>query len=224
MKKQIIRTVTGLLMLSFTAKALSFVTRILQARLLDESSMTLLSMILPTAMLLITLSQLGLSTSLSKLIAEKKQSGSTVVTGIFFCLLHSLFLILVYFCLVSALSSVLHVPSFLLKILIPLIPLNCFNALVKGILTGRKQILVTARSQLIEEAVRMISLYLLLTHDPFIKPQQAVLFCFVSFILSELASLVYSVFHLHPSVVTVQISRCELRELLVISLDRKSVV
>ena len=219
MKKQIIRTVTGLLMLSFSAKALSFLTRILQARLLDERSMTLLSMILPTAMLLITLSQLGLSTALSKLIAETKQSGSTILTGLFFCLCHSLFLTVIFLCLIPVLGSVLQVPSFPLRILIPLIPLNCFNALVKGILTGRKQILVTARCQLIEEGVRMITVVVLLNLFPFSEPSQAVLFCFTSFIVSELVALVYSLLHLHPCVQTVSLSRTVLKELVTISLS-----
>jgi len=82
MKNKFIKTTFILLIGGFITKILSMVTKIIMSRQISTEVLGLYMMLMPTLSLVISLSQFGIPTAISKLVAEEKRNNQKLVFSI----------------------------------------------------------------------------------------------------------------------------------------------
>lgn len=158
MKKKLLFTTSTIIILSFIAKALSFFVKIYLARTLSNEAMNAYTLMMPTLIFLITLSQLGIPNSIAHLCA-KHQNPS------YFCFIASLILSITcvilmigYYVLIPNLATLLFDnPNYqiLLKSLLFLIPFVALSALLKAYLQAKQLHLYANIANVLEEIARI---------------------------------------------------------------------
>lgn len=193
MKRKIILDTFFIISCAIIAKALSFIIRILFARSLSLEAMHYYTILSPTLMLALTLSQLSLPTALSKLIA--KYPDDTFVFNVHNYLLLRLNVI-VMVCLwgfAPLIASILGYPQLrvLIWMMIPIFPITSISATLKNCLSGLQMHRSAAFSQIPEEIVRILFLILFYPQLKMLNDIHAACVAIGSIALSEVGSVVY---------------------------------
>ncbi|GAK11313.1 LOW QUALITY PROTEIN: stage V sporulation protein B [Geomicrobium sp. JCM 19039] len=192
-----------LIMAGLVTRLLGFVNKIVVARIMGAEGMGLYMMAIPTFLLVITLTQLGLPVAISKLIAEADAVGdhdrkkrilavSMVVTGS----LSILFTTLIIF-LAPVLAEWLLTDTralYPLLAIIPIVPIVALSAVLRGYFQGMQNMKPIAYAQVIEQIVR-IALVAICTST--LLPygiEFAAAGAMISAVLGELASLLYVIY------------------------------
>lgn len=157
-KKELLKTAFYLVLYSFIAKVLSLLVRILIARSLSEEAMTLYSLAAPTMIILITLAQMGIPATLSKILADKRlEKRKPMSASIVLSIANNLLLTIFFVLFIPLLSirilkqgDILHV----LYAIAPLIPLVTMTGLMKGYYIGQQHHNPPSIAQIIEEILR----------------------------------------------------------------------
>lgn len=162
MQKKTIKFSFYLILCSFLAKILSFISRILLARNLDPLAMSYYTILSPTIVILISFVQMGIPSVLSKLVAEKNYHFQVFSTSIYFTIFTTSLTTIIYLLFIPFLSSMLFKEkiSSLFYMVLPFLPLVALSGLLKGYLMGRQKFLVSNFSQVIEEGSRILFLFL----------------------------------------------------------------
>ncbi|ANB60368.1 stage V sporulation protein B [Anoxybacteroides amylolyticum] len=194
----IILIVAGLI-----TRVLGFINRIVVARVIGEEGVGLYMMAVPTLVLAITLTQMGLPVAISKLVAEAETMGdeqkvkkilvvSLVITGTLSVLFFPAMVLLAPF-LATTLFTDARTYYPLLAVA-PVVPIVAVSSVLRGYFQGRQQMKPYAYSQLIEQIVR-ISLIAFCT-EMFLPYgiEYAAAGAMFSAVLGELASLFYLVY------------------------------
>ncbi|WP_044894674.1 stage V sporulation protein B [Bacillus alveayuensis] len=184
-------------------RILGFINRIVIARMIGEEGVGLYMMAVPTLVLVITLTQLGLPIAISKLVAEAEAVGdrkkvkkilvvSLTVTGVL-----SIFFLPAMILLAPILSETLFTDSrtyYPLLAISPVVPIVAISSVLRGYFQGKQQMKPYAYSQLIEQIVR-ISLIAVFTKA--LLPygiEYAAAGAMFSAVIGELVSLIYLLF------------------------------
>ncbi|TYR82297.1 stage V sporulation protein B [Priestia megaterium] len=194
----IILIVAGLI-----TRVLGFVNRIVIARMIGDEGVGLYMMAVPTLVLVITLTQLGLPIAISKLVAEAEALGDKqkikkilVVSLSITCTLSILFTLgLILFAPVIAKTFFTDERTiYPLLAIIPVIPIIAISSVIRGYFQGRQQMKPAAYSQIIEQVVR-ITLIAVCTKAflPY-GIEYAAAGAMLSSVFGELASLVYMMY------------------------------
>jgi len=159
LKGTVILIVAGLI-----TRILGFINRIVVARIIGEEGVGLYMMAVPTLVLVITITQLGLPVAISKLVAEAEAEGnqrkvkkilvvSLSITGI----LSIIFTPTIMF-LAPMLSTTLLTDSrtyYPLLAVAPVIPIVAISSVLRGYFQGKQNMKPAAYSQVIEQVVRI---------------------------------------------------------------------
>lgn len=194
----IILIVAGLI-----TRVLGFINRIVVARVIGEEGVGLYMMAVPTLVLAITITQMGLPVAISKLVAEAEAMGdqqkvkkilvvSLAITGTLSILFFPAMVLLAPF-LATTLFTDARTYYPLLAIA-PVVPIIAVSSVLRGYFQGRQQMKPYAYSQLLEQIVR-ISLIAFCTK--LFLPygiEYAAAGAMFSSVLGELASLFYLVY------------------------------
>lgn len=169
-KKRLIATAFVLLSLSFIAKVLSMFVKILLARLLSKEAMTLYSLAVPTMLFFITIAQLGLPSTIAKIVADQSIiRRKPIVAAVIIATLNNLLLVVLLFLFIPLLSSMLF-SSFdmreVLYAIIPLLPLVTLSGMLKGYYNGKARHIASSASSVIEEIARILFLVIVLSIYP----------------------------------------------------------
>jgi stage V sporulation protein B len=197
LKGAFILVVAGLI-----TRILGFINRIVVARIMGQEGVGLYMMAVPTLLLTITLTQLGLPVAISKLVAEAEAVGDK--RRVKRILVVSL-TITITLSIIFTTGMILLAP-FLAKTLLtdartyypiiaisPIVPIVAISAVLRGYFQGMQNMRPSAYSQVIEQIVR-ISFVAMLTKAflPY-GIEFAAAGAMFSVVLGELASLVYMV-------------------------------
>ncbi|RSK27991.1 stage V sporulation protein B [Bacillus sp. HMF5848] len=204
MSKQTFLQGTFILILAgLITRALGFINRIVVARLIGEEGVGLYMMAVPTLVLTITLTQLGLPVAISKLVAEAEAVGdqrkikkilvvSLTTTGIL-----SIFFTTGMIFLAPFLSQTLLTDErtyYPLIAIAPVVPIIAVSSVLRGYFQGRQNMRPSAYSQVIEQVVRIIFVAICTkTLLPY-GVEFAAAGAMISAVIGELASMIYMLF------------------------------
>lgn len=192
-----------LILAGFITKILGFINKIVIARIMGAEGVGLYMMAVPTLLLIITITQLGLPVAISKLVAEaearkdqKKIKRILVVSISTTGFLSILFTVgMIAFAPIISRYFLTDSRAFYPLIAIsPIVPIVALSSVLRGYFQGRQNMKPTAYSQVIEQTVR-ITLVAVLTNAflPF-GIEYAAAGAMISVVAGELASILYMIF------------------------------
>ncbi|MFC5713529.1 stage V sporulation protein B [Thalassorhabdus alkalitolerans] len=153
-----------LIMAGLITRFLGFINKIVVARIMGAEGVGLYMMAVPTLLLIITLTQLGLPVAISKLIAEADAENDTkkmkkiLVVSLAVTGSSSIFFTIGVMAAAPFLSSFLLTDAralYPLLAIIPIVPIVALSAVLRGYFQGRQNMRPTAYSQVIEQVVRI---------------------------------------------------------------------
>lgn len=160
--KKLLKSLIGLVGLSFAGKFLSLISRLVMADAIKVEAMSYFSLVNPLMVLLLNLSQFGLPLACSTLIAKHPDKTKKLfVSALLISLGISLLLMsLVYFLAPFVAINLLNSRGTMLAIygLGLLIPLVALSSMLKAIYIGRGDVVATTYSTMAEETARLIFL------------------------------------------------------------------
>lgn len=166
----LIKNTLILIITSLVIKVLSLLNRIIITRLLGNEGISLYVLILPTIMLLCSISSFSLQVTLSKITAENEKSQkfshkSILYSGLKLGFLATIITSVIFLLSLKIISfRLLKQPDSYYPLLFSLtmIPFSMLNGIYRGIYNGLDNIKTSSRSSLIEQISRMIFSTLLL--------------------------------------------------------------
>ncbi|WP_121662950.1 stage V sporulation protein B [Metabacillus litoralis] len=189
-----------LILAGFITRVLGFINRIVVARFIGEEGVGLYNMAVPTLVLAITLTQLGLPVAISKLVAEAEAKGDA----------RKVKKILVVSLSITGTLSIIFTPTMMLLApflsehvftdqrtywpllaIAPVVPIVAISSVIRGYFQGRQNMRPAAISQVLEQVVR-ISLVAICT-SAFLPYgiEYAAAGAMISAVVGELVSLIY---------------------------------
>lgn len=192
-KKELMKTAFYLVFYSFIAKILSLVVRILIARFITEEAMTLYSVAAPTMIIMITLAQMGIPATLSKILAEKGIEKKKPVSASFLLSIANNILLTTFFVLSIPLLSVTILKQneimSVMYAIAPLIPLITMTGLLKGYFIGRHAHNPPSFAQIVEEILRAIFILVMFGRFDISSPSTMAAITMLSVSVGEIGSL-----------------------------------
>lgn len=159
MKNKFIKSSIILIIGGGITKLLAMVIKIALARSIGNDGIGIYMMILPTFNLFITLSTLSLSTSLGKLIAEKRSSKKVIFSSIPFTMIYNFFLMIILIFLSKFISntllnnSITYYPILCISFTLPIIALS---GILKGYFFGKNNMFPYTFENICEQIVRLL--------------------------------------------------------------------
>lgn len=170
-KKRLIATAFLLLALSIIGKILSTLVKILLARLLTKEAMTLYALASPTMLFFITLAQLGLPNTVSKIIADSKiRKKGPIAATLIIATINNILLVLLLLLFIPLLARLLFKNDTsiqnVLYAITPLLPLVTISGVLKGYYSGKQKHLSASGAAIVEEVVRLLFILVVLLIYP----------------------------------------------------------
>lgn len=190
-KNLFIKSTIILILGGIITKILGFIIRIIYTRIVGTEVIGLYSLVMPTYSLLITIATLALPTTISKLIAENKHNNLKIIsTSTILIMLINV--IVVLFMLISArfiANNLLHEERcYLLIISMALtFPIISVSSIIKGYFYGKQNMLPNVISNIIEQLIRGILIYIFV---PIIMEKSEILAACSLFLFSFIEELV----------------------------------
>lgn len=165
-KKSSIYCISLVMILSMITKIISMASRIVMSRELGVEAVSLYSLVNPIFVFLITISTFSLPTTIATLVSKNPLKGkkifiTSLIIGI---ILNIFFIIIISFFSQYIAELLLHnyktEPS--IKLLALVVPLTTLSSIIKGYFMGKKELILTSESSLIEECSRLLSVILLI--------------------------------------------------------------
>ena len=180
-------------------KILGFVIRIIYTRIVGASVIGLYSLVMPTYSLLITIATLALPTTISKLVAEGKHSNSKIIsTATLLIMIINLFVVILM--IISAKFIAIHLlheeRCYLLIIAMSLtFPIISISSIIKGYFYGKQNMIPNVVSNIIEQIVRGVLIYLfvpsIMAKSEILAAASLFLFSFVEEVVSIFINLLF---------------------------------
>jgi len=200
----LIKNTLILIITNIIIKILSLLNRIIITRVLGQDGISLYVLILPTIMLLLTISSFSLNISVSRIVATNQKTNKyshkeilkkAIIIGLYSCLIT-----LIIFSLTIRFISIYllkQIDTFIpLIISMTIIPLAMFNSVFRGFFNGLDNIKTSSISTLIEQISRMlisIILFIIFIDKGIVF---SVSITIISMTVGELISLIYNLISL----------------------------
>ena len=159
MKNKFIKSTIILIIGGAITKILAMVIKIFLTRSIGDDGIGLYMMVLPTFNLFITLCSLSLSTSISKLISERRNSKRIVLSIVPVSLIYNfilMFLLIIFAPFISNYllkNSLTYYPIMAISFTLPFI---CISSILKGYFYGNENMGPFVVSNIVEQIVRLI--------------------------------------------------------------------
>lgn len=198
LKGTLILIIAGLI-----TRFLGFVNRIVVARIMGAEGVGLYMMAVPTLLLVITVTQLGLPVAISKLVAEAEATNdrprikrilvvSLAVTGALSIIFTTAMIAFAPFVAKTLLTDArAYYP---LIAIAPIVPIVALSSVMRGYFQGRQNMKPTAYSQVIEQVVRITLVAVMTSAFLPMGVEYAAAGAMISVVIGELASLIYMIF------------------------------
>jgi len=192
MKEKFIKSTIILLIGGILTKVLGMIIKIIIARNIGSTTLGIYMLIMPTFMLLISLSQFGLPIALSKLISENKRNNKKLFFSIFPILIIINILLIILIIILSPIISnnLLHNKDTYISILSMslVIPFTTISSICRSYFFGKEMMIPHVISNIVEDLVRLIIIIIFI---PIVKPlgvKYVVCFLILINIISEISS------------------------------------
>ena len=159
MKNKFIKSTIILIIGGLITKVLGMIIKIVLTRTIGTEGISEYMLVLPTFNLFITLSTLSLSTSLGKLIAEKRSSKKVIFSSIPFTMIYNFFLMIILIFLSKFISntllnnSITYYPILCISFTLPIIALS---GILKGYFFGKNNMFPYTFENICEQIVRLL--------------------------------------------------------------------
>ncbi|WP_017728626.1 stage V sporulation protein B [Halalkalibacterium ligniniphilum] len=192
-----------LIIAGLVTRFLGFVNKIVVARIMGAEGVGLYAMAVPTLLLVITITQLGLPVAISKLVAEAGASGNKrrikqiLVVSLFLTSILSVIFTfgMVTFAPVIASTFLTDARAYWPLIAIaPIVPIVALSSVMRGYFQGLQNMKPTAYSQVIEQLVRITLVAVFTSAFLPMGVEYAAAGAMISVVFGELASLLYMIF------------------------------
>ena len=200
MKEKFMKSAFLLMIGGFLTKILGMIIKIVISRRIGTTGLGMYMMILPTFMLFIHFSQLGLPLALSKMIAEDTKNNKKLFFSILPLIIIINIILMIFILILAPFISqyLLHKEEVTISIMaISLtIPFTSISSICRSYFFGRQRMIPHVLSNLVEDIVRLGIIYFFL---PIILPyglKYAVCFLVLSNVFSELSSTLVLLFFL----------------------------
>ncbi|WP_209122828.1 stage V sporulation protein B [Alkalihalobacillus sp. BA299] len=202
-KQTFIQGTVILIIAGLITRILGFINKIVVARIMGAEGVGLYMMAVPTLLLVITITQLGLPVAISKLVAEaearedrKKIKRILVVSLAVTSILSAIFTTaMIVFAPIIAKTLLTDERAYLPLIAIaPIVPIVALSSVLRGYFQGRQNMRPTAYSQVIEQVVRITLVAVMTSAFLPYGVEYAAAGAMISVVIGELASLLYMLF------------------------------
>ncbi|MDQ0205405.1 stage V sporulation protein B [Alkalicoccobacillus murimartini] len=192
-----------LILAGFVTKILGFINRMVMARIMGSEGVGLYMMAVPTMLLILTLTQMGLPVAIAKLVAEAEAKGETskikqilIVSLAITISLGAVFTTAMILCAPFVASHLLTDARayYSLIAVAPIVPIVAVSAVLRGYFQGRQNMKPTAYSQMLEQMVRITLVAVLSTAFLPLGIEYAAAGAMLSVIAGEFVSLIYMLF------------------------------
>lgn len=193
MKNTFIKSTIILIIGGFITKILGMLIKIITTRMIGSDGYGLYALIMPTMMLLISLSQLGLPTALNVLIAKNKNTKRLITASLIISLAID-FIIIIFLIFASQYISttLLHEKRVYYGLIAIglILPFISISNMLRSYFFAKERILPHVVTNVLEDVVKLIAIFLFL---PFFMNKGidiAIAFIVLTNILSELTSII----------------------------------
>jgi len=184
----------------FFTKILGFIIRIIYTRMVGPDAINLYSLVMPTFSLLLTLATLSLPIVISKLVSEKKYPSSKILfnSALITIIVNFLIILIIYFTkdfiAIKLLNDSRCAPLIMAMALT--FPFVSLSSVLKGYFFGKQKMLPNTISNIVEQIIRLMLIYLII--PPLIAKSviHAVLGLILLSIITEIASVLIFLFFL----------------------------
>ena len=193
MKNKFIKSTIILIIGGGITKLLAMVIKIFLTRAIGDNGIGLYMMVLPTFNLFITLCSLSLSTSISKLISERRKSKKVILSIVPISLIYNfilMFLLLLFAPYISnnlLKNSLTCYPIMAIGFTLPFI---CISSILKGYFYGNENMTPFVISNIIEQIVRLLLIIFVIPKLMIYGVKVAVCGVVLINVLSELSSII----------------------------------
>ena len=194
MKQKLLFTTSMIVILSFIAKALSFFVKIYLARTLSNEAMNAYTLMMPTLIFLITLSQLGIPNSIAHLCAKHKDPSYLCFIASVILSITCIILMICYYLFIPNLANLLFNNNnyqLLLKSLLLLIPFVALSALLKAYLQAKQLYLYANIANVLEEVARIAYLLWIFNYNQPHNDYIIASIALFSIVIGEIASSIF---------------------------------
>ena len=190
-----------MIFLSLLSKILSIVAKVIIARKISTIAMSVYSLTLPTLSLLLNIAQLGIPTTISKLIAKKRYSTFKIMqVSVFIMLFLDLIIGITYLFFVPKIATSYLQNEFTMPTLygmVLLLPLVSFTSLLKGYFVGINRVEMGSSCQISEEIGRLLFIVLFVDYIDKQNISFLAFFAMFSSIVGEIFQLIHLILALN---------------------------
>lgn len=198
-KNIFIKSTIILILGGIITKILGFVIRIIYTRIVGAEVIGLYSLVTPTYSLLITIATLALPTTISKLIAEEKSNNLKILSTSTILIMTINFFVVVFMLLFAKFIAInlLHEERcYILIIAMSLtFPIISISSIIKGYFYGKQNMVPNVVSNVIEQVVRGILIYLfvpvIMEKSEILAAASLFLFSFIEEVVSIFINLLF---------------------------------
>jgi len=165
MKNKFIKSTIILIIGGAITKLLAMVIKIFLTRAIGDDGIGLYMMVLPTFNLFITLCSLSLSTSISKLISERRKSKKIVLSIVPISLIYNFILMFILIIFAPFIANVLlknNLTRYPIMAIGFTLPFICISGILKGYFYGNENMTPFVISNIIEQTVRLLLIIFLI--------------------------------------------------------------
>ena len=193
MKNKFIKSTIILIIGGGITKLLAMVIKIFLTRAIGDNGIGLYMMVLPTFNLFITLCSLSLSTSISKLISERRKSKKVILSIVPISLIYNFILMFLLLLFAPYISNNLLKNSLTLYPIMSIgftLPFICISSILKGYFYGNENMTPFVISNIIEQIVRLLLIIFVIPKLMIYGVKVAVCGVVLINVLSELSSII----------------------------------
>lgn len=200
MKSKLIKSTIILLIGGFFTKILGMIIRIIMTRAMGTEGIGIYMLLLPTFTLFIALAQLGFPIAVSKLVAEDNHNNKNLVFSLIpvSMIINILILVFLFFASPFIANNLLHESRSYYGLLCMgfVLPFISISSILRGYFFGKERMIPHVVSNVLEDIIRLITLFLGI--PIFLKSgiEYAVAFVVLSNIISETTSIIVLFFFL----------------------------
>ena len=165
MKDTFFKTTILLLIGGALTKVLGMIIKIIMSRIVGINGMSLYMLVFPTFSLFMTISQLGLPTAISKLVAEDKYNNKKLILSIIpVSIIINIILMSIILIFAPLISTLLNNKDTILPIvsISVVLPFDSLSAILRGFFFGKQKMIPHILSLIAEQCTRLILILLMI--------------------------------------------------------------
>ena len=193
MKNTFIKSTIILIIGGFITKILGMIIKIITTRMIGSNGYGLYALIMPTMMLLISISQLGLPTALNVLIAKNKNTKRLITASLIISLTIDLLIMIFLICSAKYISTTLLHEKRVYYGLISIgliLPFISISNMLRSYFFAKERMLPHVITNVLEDVIKLIAIFIFLPFFISKGIESAIAFIVLTNILSELTSII----------------------------------